>query len=291
MGYDLSMIGTVFGEAEALDALDAPYRTALAFRDTFPKEQRGTYQEGVDEYAWGTTYANAHPGYAAAQTEVMRLSDERDRANLSYFRLNIWGMARYRDAMEIVGMGHWSEQPDWPEPQDFGFASHEEVWAAKETLDESDGDLTYKNGYDITVTAEMLDKARKFNDEQQAVLSSHPGETPGIPLWKFSSNDGWIVTPGECSSALQIFGQWLSCALPWEEALHTFRTASTEDRNRVVADAARRHGMEPIKVGHPPFPGESHEQDTHLDVLGEDYWLQWLTFLANGVQCSGFSVH
>lgn len=303
MGYDMHMVGEIPGEAEGLAALEPQYRAALAHRDTFPKEAHGSYQKGIDkeQFAWGGTFANADPAYAAAQAEVMRLSDAKDQAHRSYFRLNIWGMARYRDVMELVGMGHWSDQPDFPDPDDFGFSSREAYWAASETVNEGGG-LDYAHGYEgITLTQEMLDAATKAKAAFDAVLAAHPGETPGIPLWKFGSNDGWHVTPVECSSALQIFGEWLiqgyqgESAFPadwtWQDALNSFRAADNVERTIVVANAALRHQMEPVAVGHAPLSGDEEDSRTsQLDVLAEPYWLQWLQYLQDGIHAGGFKV-
>jgi hypothetical protein len=301
----MHMVGEIPGEKEALEALKAPYDAAIALRNTFPKEAAGTYQEGIDskDALWNHGhFANTDPAYTAAQDEVMRLAGLRDAANRSYFRLNIWGMGSYRDVMELIGMGHWSDQPAFPEPEEFGFTSREAYWAASETVNEGGG-LDYDHGYEgITLTQEMLDAATKTKATFDAVLAAHPGETPGIPLWKFGSNDGWHVTPVECSSALQIFGEWLIDGYigpdsfdqkwTWQDALDSFRKAERDERKIIITNAAIRHQMQEVKVGHAPFSQEeTDDRQTQFDVLVEDYWLQWLQYLQDGIHAGGFKVH
>jgi len=83
-----------------------------------------------------------------------------------YYRQNIWGMGRMREAMETARMGYWSEaEPiSWPDPDDY-----------------SDNDA--------------LEAAL------EPILSHHPDGGDGVPLFKLCTNDGWIITPPECEAA------------------------------------------------------------------------------------------
>lgn len=282
-GYDMTIRGNVNDEA-ALVTLRAEFETAIAHRNSFPKEAQGTFTEGVDDKfgaIFGATYANADPEYANAQAEVMRISDEIDRANVSYFRLNIWGMARYRDTMEAVGMGYWPEDyPDWPKPEAFGITG---------------ADLDIHRGH---VEGELTDIQVKgcedFEREIEYVRSAHPGETPGIPLVKFTSNDGWHVTAVECRSALQRFGEFLVAGyqtLPWEQALAAYRKADDTERRIVASNALVLHGIENEDVGHRPFPGETDRtMPTVLDTISEPYFLDWLRYLEAAASVDGFEV-
>lgn len=92
----------------------------------------------------------------------------------SYFRLSNGGMGRYADAMAELGMAHestsgldWSEAPEYPEDDD----NDEKMAAYTEAMD------NYLGGHGT------------------------PAD-PTIPLHKFSTNDGWFVTPDEIRAAL-----------------------------------------------------------------------------------------
>ena len=89
------------------------------------------------------------------------------------FRLNIWGMSRFADAMIELGMAHNSSS-----------TVTSEEWGELPDQDEV-GDAYY----------EALDKLTGQH--------GNPAGNPNIPLHKFSSNDGWLVTPDEISAALE----------------------------------------------------------------------------------------
>ncbi len=94
-----------------------------------------------------------------------------------YFRLNIWGMGRYREAMWGYGMLHEHEQGPWPpDPEDI------------------DWDEFYDN-------EDSYPEHRKVLDDYK----SASGDGPGIAIHKFGSNDGWLVTPAEIKSALEAY--------------------------------------------------------------------------------------
>lgn len=98
--------------------------------------------------------------------------------NPDYFRLNVWGMSRYAAAMLDLGMAHesrsgiyWSDSPDYPEDED--------------------------NETALAAYREAMDKLTGAHGE--------PADDPTIPLHKFSSNDGWYVTPEEIRAALDAY--------------------------------------------------------------------------------------
>ena len=93
-----------------------------------------------------------------------------------YFRLNNGGMGRYADAMHDLGMAHhsesvldWAKSPDYPEDYDDNQASADAYDQAMDTFTGAHGS---------------------------------PADKPTIPMHKFSSNDGWFVTPEEIRAAL-----------------------------------------------------------------------------------------
>lgn len=125
-----------------------------------------------------------------------------------YFRLNIFGMARFCGYMAERGMiFDAGEHPPFPD---------------------GDYDLVDRLRYpeyhedEPPLTPEQERAAKELEAANDAVLSWHGPDVPGIPAHKFGSNDGWIVTPAECEAAVRIgrgqpapdghedyWGQWL----------------------------------------------------------------------------------
>lgn len=92
-------------------------------------------------------------------------------ADQAYFRLNIFGMGTYRDAMEECGMIFWPVSNfDWPKRDDF--VSDEAYRAACE----------------------------EYRDRDFGGV---------IPGHKTCSNDGWLVTPDECRRAVEAYNDWI----------------------------------------------------------------------------------
>jgi hypothetical protein len=99
----------------------------------------------------------------------------------NYFRLNIFGMSRFADAMYQLGAlrdGYTDESPSWP--------------------DEPEGYWAWKDGC-VEVGEDQATVYRKVEEQYRAKLTWSPaGEVTGIPAHKLGTNDGWIVTPEEC---------------------------------------------------------------------------------------------
>ena len=161
MGYDMSIKGTITAnDPEEVEQAKQAYQSAAeAHRarmdtdraaGTFTWDRHAESEKEFNEL-YGKYSALAYPGE---------------------FRLNIFGMGRYREAMADLGMAYDSRCPvasvDW------------------DTLPDSDAD------YEVYQMA--LDR-----------LTSQHGESsnPTIPLHKFGSNDGWVVTPDEIRAALE----------------------------------------------------------------------------------------
>ncbi len=107
-----------------------------------------------------------------------------------YFRLNIWGMGRYCEYMTERGMVFEAGQhPAWPEGNN-------------DLLDR----LKYPEFYpdEPPLTADEMQRAKEYRAANDAVLAWHGPEVPGIPMHKFSTNDGWLVLPAECEAAWRI---------------------------------------------------------------------------------------
>jgi len=125
-----------------------------------------------------------------------RRADERDTEK-SYFRLNIWTMSRYLSLMLQLGMVFEDEPcPDWPDTADYGITD-EQVWAVEWPEDFPQ--------VHAAITPEVMGRVRDYRAARDRVLAWHSKEIPGIPLHKFSTNDGWIVLPAECRAAARIW--------------------------------------------------------------------------------------
>jgi len=116
----------------------------------------------------------------------MHWADQLDYSEPGYFRLNISGMGWCYDEMARRGMVFEASRdgkPEWPDV---------------------DYDLRDRlHGWGDPLEGAELDQATREDKELRAYLAYHGPEIPGIPGWKFSTNDGWIVTPPEIAYAVK----------------------------------------------------------------------------------------
>lgn len=111
-------------------------------------------------------------------------------AEKSYFRLNITGMGRCCGFMDEVGMITGEDAPGFPTPDEYG-------------LDEwPDDPADYEGDERKAAEAKLTPSSRKFLNDCQATTDYEPQPVNGIPVGKFSSNDGWLVTPAQCRAAV-----------------------------------------------------------------------------------------
>jgi hypothetical protein len=122
------------------------------------------------------------PERDAAQQAVNAAFKAADAAERSYFRLNIFGMSRYCGFMDKLGMLSGEDSPAFPRPEDHGLTE----WP------ESDSDT-------------LTDAEKAFLAACEAVTDYEPQPVTGIPVGKFGSNDGWLVTPAQCTAALESY--------------------------------------------------------------------------------------
>lgn len=144
-----------------------------------------------------------------------------------YYRYNVWGMSVTRGFM-----GEWAEAcyeqeiPDFPAPEDFGLS--EEDWEAyeewrgwqddlpsddeedEEDLDEEDEDpnegasrpdfegITLKLVPPPTPDARVIEAGDRYRAAVQEICDRETLEDGQVASYKWSSNDGWLVTPAEC---------------------------------------------------------------------------------------------
>lgn len=169
MGYDMTIVQERDQtEQDAIAAAHAHIAT-LARPFGIPEgEERDTAQA-----AWEEAY------------------DALRRADRSYFRLNIWGMSRCCDAMDALGMVTAERAPRWPSPEEFG-------------LDEyPDNPADYEGDERAELEAALTDGGRNFLAAAEAAIGFEPEPVRGIPIGKFDSNDGWLVTPRQIEAALK----------------------------------------------------------------------------------------
>src|ERR1700761_2119173 len=110
MGYDMRYDQKPEGEAEAVKAAQELFNAACKERDALPKEEQGQHRdfkvlqaEGIDIFS-DEAFTGRSDRYRAAQAKVSAAMKDVNRAEKSYFRLNIFGMGKYRDLMEALGM-------------------------------------------------------------------------------------------------------------------------------------------------------------------------------------------
>lgn len=100
----------------------------------------------------------------------------------SYFRLNIFGMGRCCTVMDALGMLTSEESPGFPSPEDHGLSD----WP------DSDAD-------------DLSDAEEAFVTACNAVTDYEPQPVKGIPVGKFGTNDGWLVTEAQCAAAVATY--------------------------------------------------------------------------------------
>lgn len=264
MGYDMSFVSKDPAEADRVAEIQKLFDAAVRERNALPEPD--DFREAQLAHLTTGVLVTTDAAYAAAQSKVSRLYESLRRAEQSYFRLNIWGMGHYREAMHRLGMIYDSEPPDWPEPPGGDWdtpggratraLSDSEAWDA--TSDqwirrggETDAEWVTRSWASIYPDEPSPDEsdltaARAYIDETDRVRRAHPVGGVSIPMHKFCSNDGWVVTPDEAL---------------W--ALTEYHARSQEER------------------------------DAALDATGiEDrrYWQSWLDYLMASTRHEGFEV-
>lgn len=231
MGYDMYMVeGPTPAEQARIDQTSTAFRAACRARDAL-NGNRETEK------------------YQAAQTAVEEAAAAMEDAEVNYFRLNIWGMGRAREVMAQVGMvkDGWRGWPDVPYQGDNPVMDEATFEAMREYAE--DQDLAGAAEWPAEQTKAYLD----YKAEIEATLRRHDGDTPGIGINKLGSNDGWVVTPGECATAAKI----------WRDL--------TPEEQDAALDAALDEG------------------DTHAEVRA---WFEaWVVWLERAAKRGGFQVY
>jgi hypothetical protein len=203
MGYDMRWVEVDPQERAEVDTAHRRFYAACEVRDALPDVERGTKPDPDD---WEAPNLDASERYKAAQQRVHAAYDAMSRAEKSYFRLNIGGMGRYCRAMVALGMAYDGEHPAWPEyPR--GDEAFDRAYERIGCTDPIPCEW-HKDGHEIA-DAELAARAKEHHERVQEILRWHDGETPGIPLYKFGSNDGWHVLPAEAEAAVRIYAAFM----------------------------------------------------------------------------------
>lgn len=218
------------GEARAVERARDAFHVAVTERDALAKDD---------------------PHNIIVQEKVDRLCETMRKVERSYFRLNIWGMGRYRDAMLNLGMAYDSDfamdaWPDFPRQTrriELVAEAFLEEWDPSEYLAKyGDTDEDRQPARDDEVAL-----VRACTDQAEMARRDHPAGGSTIPLHKLCSNDGWVVTPDECLQSLAV---WYAAS-----------------------------------------DGERDDALTAAGVDDREYWSDWLDFLQLAAHCDGFEVH
>lgn len=244
MGYDMYLVRKPDGEEDRVNAAREAWEVAVKARDAYVDAHPGAKgRHTKEEFESGNMFdapANADPEYARLHAEQHQLYEEYSNAQTSYFRLNIFGMGACRDIMEELGMvtGNWGDRDDWPkEPEGY--------WDWLDAEDDHNPHAVSKWSY------AQVKEFQAYREALAAYLSAGPTPATAMPMWKFCSNDGWLVRPDEITAALQTYRKVV------EEDPDPDRVKYTLDRNKFDAD----------------------------------YWNEWIAFLGRGVEYGGITVH
>jgi hypothetical protein len=204
MGYDMHTVIKPEGEERAVVKANEAFDAACAERNALPKVEAGQYQHGIDSFDGPNE--NASPRYKAAQRKVSAAYDKIREIKRSYFRLNVWGMGNVRTAMLDLGMAYDGahELGCWPDyPGQGGTGANVAAEAMGDDADPREYAAKYYAGLEIT-DADIAE-ATAYHEQAKAFRKEHPPGGETIPVHKFGSNDGWIVTPRECLNALAVW--------------------------------------------------------------------------------------
>lgn len=201
MGYDMLIVGDPTDTEKAqLATAEQDFREACAARDALPKAEIGRFDAELANKTGDWDSHEVYPGrsqrYIKAQDKVSAAYERLSDADVRYFRLNIFGMERYRDFMLQLGMvvtdyehGPWPEKPDG--------LTWDEIEAAEDPALHEDTESA------LPVKAEAVEYVKA----REAYLRQHPEPPFGLAIHKFGSNDGWHVTPEEIEAALESYRQ------------------------------------------------------------------------------------
>lgn len=223
MGYDMRWRRRDEEEFHNIKIARKAYREACNILDSLPAEERGTYiVDKVAEFGFEDprSWEGRSERYTVAAQRNHKLMNAMYDVEASYFRLNIWGMRTWREVMYISGMAFEDDpHPPWPRFEDFGLTN------------EQHSAVEYPEDYpSVIITDDIRAAAERFKAANDRIRSWHgKADTPGIPLTKFSTNDGWIVLPIECEAAVRLWNAFVE--EQGADAVDAFLTAANVDSN------------------------------------------------------------
>lgn len=205
MGYDMYWRERPGWAVEEGEKANKAFYAAIEVRDQL------ITSAGLDKYRTNDTPEQAElrkkimdsPEYKAADEAVVWPKEP------YYFRLNIWGMGAMRDIMESLQIGYWAPIPDFPDAKEHGIDWEDEGVYESEAYEKYQRDVLepYLSAHPIPPDQDLAMAALPGGEDQPSgpVTRLPVKELLGIPLHKFTSNDGWIVTPEECKEAWRIY--------------------------------------------------------------------------------------
>jgi hypothetical protein len=137
-----------------------------------------------------------------------------------YWRFNTAGMQAMRQILLNAGMMDGELSPEWPTFPPEGW-DHERAYSLLDALENGD---TVDGAAPTLQEQEVVLAFMTESSRVREVRSASPGL---VPICKFCSNDGWLVTPDECSilarglrAAIESLGSelWAGEAIGEEEA-------------------------------------------------------------------------
>jgi hypothetical protein len=301
MGYDMSIVDPDAETIAAKEANEQANREAVTARDDYDNQtlaahfpdlkapvRRPENSGHYNKWDWSSLSEQEHQAFRQAhdllmsqdaefashftelQTAVERTFDEGD--DPTYFRLNIHGMGKYRALMDGLGMLNYTDPPeDWPDRETFKIPQitvHPDYTGGQDYLDDDESSPQYA-AYEAA-----YDEWRGFMPEGT-----------GITLAKLCSNDGWIVTPEECESALAIWD-----VLDTDTKMGVRQAAVAKSDDEINLFIQRLEQGEAV---------QAHRADGSRIVAAlidpyvpdpANYWDSWIAFLRRAEASGGFQV-
>ncbi|MBO1332547.1 hypothetical protein [Streptomyces sp. VRA16 Mangrove soil] len=186
--------------------------------------------EHVEELRCQYMNTASGPAATALEDQLNAAWNAYDKARTGlYFRLNIWGMGTARQLMGALDMMTDAPMPPWPALETYDLTEYPDAPEHHPTGPERDAAHT-----------RLTDQERAFLDTERATRDHDP-QTPGIPAYKLTSNDGWLVSEREIKTALDAWDKTdpadqkqVRCEFPWwDEWLEFLRYNSKRGGFRV----------------------------------------------------------
>ena len=301
MGYDMSIFSPDAATIAAKEANEQANRQAVTARDDYDNQtlaahfpdlkapvRRAENSGHYNQWDWSGLTEQEHQAFRQAhdllmsqdaefanrftelQTAVERTYDEGD--DPTYFRLNIWGMGKYRGLMDGLGMLNYTDAPeDWPDREDFKIPQitiHPNYEGGKDYLDDDESSSQYA----------------AYEAASDAVRGFMP-EGTGIALVKLCSNDGWIVTPEECESALVIWDN-----LNTDTKLSVRQAAVAKGSDEIEGFIQRLDQGEAVQARRADGARVAASLVDPYVPDPANYWDSWIAFLRRAEDNGGFQV-